>query len=251
MAKPATGSDGQVSVATWLAAFPPETAVLLRQVRKLAKKVAPGATEQAYRGWSMRLRTDRGTASIRGARGHVTVVFSKGVTLRDPQRLLETSSSGQRSMKLRSVAEASGDALRDLLKQELRTGPTRMPYEKGEGKRIFERVRRICLDLPEVTERLSHGTPTFFFRGNKQFAQVWTAHHGDGRYAVWAAAPLGAQRALVASDPERFFVPPYVGHRGWLGMRLDRGVDAKELRGVLDDAYAVVASSSSHTRVGR
>jgi hypothetical protein len=66
-------------------------------------------------------------------------------------------------------------------------------------------------------------------------------HHGDGRFAIWCAAGDGMQQMLVDADPERFFVPPYVGHRGWLGVRLDRGLDWDELAGLVEDAYAEVA----------
>jgi len=103
------------------------------------------------------------------------------------------------------------------------------------------RIRGICLGLPETTERLSHGAPTFFVRGKRAFLMVLTNHHGDGRFAVWCAAPEGMQQLLVEADPERFFVPPYVGHRGWLGLRLDRGLDWDELAGIAEDAYAEVA----------
>ena len=110
-----------------------------------------------------------------------------------------------------------------------------------ERKRTVERIRRICLALPEVSERLSHGAPTFFVRGKRAFVMVLTNHHGDGRFAIWCAAPDGLQRMLVEADPERFFVPPYVGHRGWLGVRLDRGLDWDELTGIVEDAFVEVA----------
>lgn len=110
-----------------------------------------------------------------------------------------------------------------------------------ERARILDRLRRICLALPETSERLSHGEPTFFVRGKRSFASVWQDHHGDGRYALICAAPAGLQAMLVEADPERFFVPAYVGHRGWLGLRLDRGLDWGELTGILEDAYAEVA----------
>ena len=70
---------------------------------------------------------------------------------------------------------------------------------------------------------------------------VLTNHHGDGRFAIWCAAAPEMQQMLVEADPERFFRPPYVGHRGWLGMRLDRGVDWDELAGIVEDAYAEIA----------
>ena len=110
-----------------------------------------------------------------------------------------------------------------------------------ERKRTLERIRRICLALPEVSERLSHGAPTFFVRGKRAFVMVLTNHHGDGRFAIWCAAPDGLQAMLVEADQERFFVPPYVGHRGWLGVRLDRALDWDELTGIVEDAFADVA----------
>lgn len=108
-------------------------------------------------------------------------------------------------------------------------------------EKVLERIRAICLALPETSERLSHGAPTFFVRGKRAFLMVLTNHHGDGRFAIWCAAPDGMQRMLVEANPERFFVPPYVGHRGWLGVRLDRGVHDDELAGIVEDAYAEVA----------
>jgi hypothetical protein len=108
-------------------------------------------------------------------------------------------------------------------------------------ERTLARIREICLALPETSERLSHGQPTFFVRGKKSFVMVLNDHHGDGRFAIWCAAGEGIQRTLVDADPERFFVPPYVGHRGWLGFRLDRELDWEELAGILEDAYVEVA----------
>ena len=108
-------------------------------------------------------------------------------------------------------------------------------------KRILEAVREICLGLPETSERPSHGAPTFFIRDKRSFATVWDSHHGDGRFALICAAPAGMQAALVEADPDRFYVPPYVGHRGWIGVRLDRGFDRDEVAGIVEDAYAEVA----------
>jgi len=107
--------------------------------------------------------------------------------------------------------------------------------------RALELIRGVCLTLPETSERLSHGAPTFFVRDKRAFLMVLTDHHGDGRFAIWCAAGEGVQQLLVEADPQRFFVPPYVGHRGWLGVRLDRGLDPDELAGIVEDAYAEVA----------
>ncbi len=108
-------------------------------------------------------------------------------------------------------------------------------------ERTLARIRDVSLALPETSERLSHGAPTFFVRGKRAFLMVLTNHHGDGRFAIWCAAPEGMQRVLVDAEPERFFVPPYVGHRGWLGVRLDRGLEWDEIAGIAEDAFAEVA----------
>ena len=108
-------------------------------------------------------------------------------------------------------------------------------------ERVLGRLRALCLELPEVEERPSHGAPTFFVRGKRPFVMVLTNHHGDGRFAIWCAAGEGVQTMLVDADPGRFFVPPYVGHRGWLGVRLDRGLDWEELAGIVEDAFAEIA----------
>jgi len=117
-----------------------------------------------------------------------------------------------------------------------------------DEERVLARLREICLALPETSERLSHGAPTFFVRGKRSFMMVMTDHHGDGRFALWCAAPEGMQQMLVEADPERFFVPPYVGHRGWLGVRLDRGLHWDEISGTVEDAYAEVAPPKLEAR---
>ncbi len=104
----------------------------------------------------------------------------------------------------------------------------------------LDHLRRLCLALPETTERLSHGEPTWFVRGKKTFVTFAGLHHDD-RVAFWCAAPPGAQELLVDSDPEHYFRPPYVGHRGWLGVHLDVPVDWGVIADVVDDAYRAVA----------
>jgi hypothetical protein len=106
---------------------------------------------------------------------------------------------------------------------------------------VLDRVRRICLALPQATERLSHGAPTFFVQGRKTFVMFHDDHHGDGRLALWCAAAPGVQAGLVDEEPDRFFVPPYVGHRGWVGVRLDRDLDWDEIAGIAEEAYRHVA----------
>ncbi|HVJ96269.1 MAG TPA: MmcQ/YjbR family DNA-binding protein [Acidimicrobiia bacterium] len=110
-----------------------------------------------------------------------------------------------------------------------------------KSRQPLDEVRKLCLALPEVEERLSHGAPTWFVRGKKTVATVWDNHHDDGRLGLICAAPPGVQQQLVDEEPERFYVPPYVGGRGWIGVRLDRKPDWNEIAEILDDAYRCVA----------
>jgi hypothetical protein len=89
----------------------------------------------------------------------------------------------------------------------------------------IERVRRICTRLPETTERISHGEPTFFVH-NKVFVMFANNHHDDGRIAVWLPVPPAFQEGFIEESPQVFFKPPYVGTRGWIGIQLDRVSDA-------------------------
>jgi len=102
-------------------------------------------------------------------------------------------------------------------------------------------VRFACLALPEVTEKLSHGAPAFFVR--KQFLMLWPNGHHDHHFPhLWFAAPPGVQADLAATEPDRFFRPPYVGGRDWVGCRLDEPVDDDdELAAICEDAYRAVA----------
>lgn len=124
-----------------------------------------------------------------------------------------------------------------------------MGYSEHDVEVALGHVRRICLALPEVTERLSHGSPTFFVRGKKTFVSFLDDHHGDERLALWCAAPPGVQSILVEEEPDRFFVPAYVGHRGWLGVRLDVSPDWDEVAQICEDAYRQVAPKTLVARI--
>lgn len=104
----------------------------------------------------------------------------------------------------------------------------------------IDTLRRLCLAFPETSERLSHGEPTWFVCDKRVFV-MYADHHHDDRLACWCAASPVAQRALMAAHPERYFMPPYVGHRGWLGARLDVAVDWDEIADLVAEAYRLVA----------
>lgn len=107
------------------------------------------------------------------------------------------------------------------------------------SEKHLERVRRICAALPETTERLSHGEPTFFVR-KRVFAMFANNHHNDGRIAVWLPAPPGFQEMLIQAAPEKYFRPPYVGVRGWIGIELDN-VGDEDLAFHIRDGWRLVA----------
>ncbi len=113
----------------------------------------------------------------------------------------------------------------------------------GSAKQI-ERVRRICTALPGCTEKLSHGEPTFFVR-KKVFAMFSNNHHNDGHVAVWIPAPAGVQATLVRLAPQKFYRPPYVGVKGWIGIEL-AAIDDGELESYLREAWKLIAPKRLH-----
>jgi hypothetical protein len=107
----------------------------------------------------------------------------------------------------------------------------------------LQRLREICLALPEAREEPGRVSVISIFKvREKAFVRHLDNHHGDGRLAIWCKAPPGEQAVLVASDPTRFFVPPYVGPKGWIGLRLDVGeVDWAELAEIVEESYRMTA----------
>lgn len=112
-------------------------------------------------------------------------------------------------------------------------------------ERPLDRIRKLCLELPGTSEKISHGMPTFF-AGKKTFVNWVDNHHNDGIVGIWCAAPAGVQEALIDEEPDRFFRPPYVGFRGWLGVRFDQmkagDIDWEETANIVLDAYRCVAT---------
>ena len=108
-------------------------------------------------------------------------------------------------------------------------------------RNALKRVRDICLALPEASEKEAWGRPTFRIRGKKMFAMYMDNHHDDGRLALWVNAPPGEQDLLIEADPHGFFVPPYMGPSGWVGLRLDREVDWDEVADLVLESYRMAA----------
>ena len=106
----------------------------------------------------------------------------------------------------------------------------------------LDRLRSICATLPEVSERVSHGSPSFFVREKRSLCTFHEpGKHGEPSMSIWAPAPPGVQEQLVDDEPERFYRPPYVGLRGWIGVRLDHDPDWGEIEAIVRDSYRLVA----------
>lgn len=116
------------------------------------------------------------------------------------------------------------------------------------GRTISDAVRELCLALPEAEEKPSRGSPDFRV-GGKTFATYVINHHGDGHVALWLNAPDGAQAFYTENEPEHYFVPPYVGPRGWLGVHLDRGLRWTTIADRVREAYEKLAPESLKARL--
>ncbi len=114
------------------------------------------------------------------------------------------------------------------------------------SEKQLERVRRICTALPETTEKLSHGEPTFFVN-KKVFVMFANNHHNDGHIAVWLPVPPGLQTALIESDSGTYFKPPYVGPRGWVGIELNR-ISDQDLTFHIETAWELIAPKRLDSR---
>ena len=118
-------------------------------------------------------------------------------------------------------------------KIDLRPAPVK---PAGDPDKVLALLRKVCLSLPDTEEKIAWGESTFRVHG-KLFAMFSNNHHGDGRIAVWCNAPPGAQQDLVAADPKHFFVPPYVGVGGWIGINLNTKLPNGALAALLEQAY--------------
>jgi hypothetical protein len=110
-------------------------------------------------------------------------------------------------------------------------------------------IQQLCLAFPQTEELTSHGMPNYRVRGGKVFATYAVNHHGDRRIALWLNTPEGMQDAYVHAEPEHFFVPPYVGPSGWLGVRLDVGLAWKRLAPIVRAAYEKVAPAELQSQL--
>ncbi len=151
--------------------------------------------------------------------------------------------AARKAARKKTARKAKKKASRKAAKKAARktTSPAAMVrILSPTAERALAKLRKIIEAWPETDERISHGSPTWW-GGKKTFATIADNHHGDGRIAIWAKASFELQSDLVEADPDIFFVPPYVGPSGWVGIRVDRKVDWKMIEGVLEQGYRSVA----------
>ena len=134
------------------------------------------------------------------------------------------------------------------MNRAIRLKAVNMAKARPKASEILKRVREICLSLPETMEKEAWSAPTFRVK-KKMFAMFVNNHHGDERVALWLDAPPGDQELLVAADPVRFFVPPYQGPFGWIGVRVDLDPDWDEVRELVVDAWRTSAPTTLLARL--
>ena len=215
-------------------------------------RIGPRALEIGY--WLRAGETGRGVATAAaGALTAAALASGAGVEIHCDEANTASAAVARRlGYRLDRIEDDHISAPADVGRSMIWVAPprdTRTVYSEATAATALREVRRICLALPEVVERASHGSPAFFVRGKKTIVSFVDDHHGDGRLAIWCAAPPGVQAQLVEQEPDRFFRPPYVGHRGWLGVQLDRDPDWDEVAAICADAYRQVAPKSLIARL--
>ena len=132
-----------------------------------------------------------------------------------------------------------------MTKRQRSRPQTRKTPGKDDGTQI-KRLRRVCLSIPGVMEKISHGEPTFF-TPKRVFAMFANNHHNDGHIAAWLPAGPGVQEALIEEAPEIYFRPPYVGGGGWVGVELSK-VDDDQLGALIREAFRLIAAKEGGAR---
>ena len=195
--------------------------------------------------WSKGYAVESAVAVMKYARE--TLKLTRILAITSPDNAASAKLLGKIGLRFERMIKLSDDDdevklfRRGLITRLKRVSKQREP---NQGKKHVERVRRICLALPEAWEKLSHGEPTFFVK-KKVFAMCSINHHNDGHIAVVCPAPLGVQQALIESAPKKYYRPPYVGGAGWIGVELPR-VSDKELKMHLREAWRLIAPAKLH-----
>jgi hypothetical protein len=187
----------------------------------------------------VRLRAGRNGHRVAGKVNGVA--FESAVVARSKKfwLLIDDDVREQAKLEIGSVAKIAMRPINTAIKDVIKPA--------GDGDAALELVRSICRSLPDTVEKVAWNAPTFRVHG-RQFAMFLNNHHGDGKIALWCAAPPGVQQDLVAADPKHFYVPPYVGAGGWVGMRLDTKLRKGAIAAIIEQAYRMIAEKKKASK---
>jgi uncharacterized protein YdhG (YjbR/CyaY superfamily) len=225
-----------LSVDEYLASKPANVRAVLERVRNAIRKALPGAEETISYQIPVYKIDSVPVLFFAGWKEHYSLYPASDALVAAFQKELADYELSKGTIRfplndpvpLRLVQRIAKFRARQLSAREKTKGGRR---KKGSRENQLERVRRICATMPSVSEKLSHGAPTFFVRKDKGvFTMLADNHHADGHLAVWLPVPAGMQSALIGDAPETYFKPPYVGVSGWVGIELNR---------ISDDALAI------------
>ena len=208
----------------------PAVQQLTEESRRLVLSIHPEAHQEIETSWGgyLLFKQVAGAGNtvcwVSPNKKHVSLGFSMGSELSDPEGLLQGKGKRQRHVKIKRSEELNHPALRALLEQAWASQP-----EAETLKEALEQIRTICLELPGAQEKLSHGHPTFFTR-KKSFAVY-------GIYSPSVAFRPDPLQLLALAEDDRFFPTPYLAHQGWLSLRLDGNTDWSLVRKLLQASY--------------
>jgi uncharacterized protein YdhG (YjbR/CyaY superfamily) len=213
------------SVSEYIASKPNETRVALERVRRPIRKAVPAAKEGLS--YQMPVYTLNGVPVLyfAGWKAHYSLYPASDARVAAFTRELALYQRSKGTIRMPLSKPVPVNLIERIARfrvDQLTTREKKGGRRKGRDAQL-ERVRRMCATLPSVSEKLSHGTPSFFVEKDKGvFAMFADHHHEDGRLALWLPVPDGLQSLLIEDAPATYFKPPYVGSSGWVGIELDQ-----------------------------
>ena len=207
----------------YIASKPKEARVALERVRKAIRKAVPAAEEGLS--YQMPVYTLNGVPVVyfAGWKAHYSIYPASDALVAAFKRELAPYGRSKGTIRIPLSEPVPVKLIERIARFRAKQLTTRKGGRKNRREKHLERVRRICSTLPSVSEKLSHGTPTFFVEKDKGvFAMFADNHHEDGRLALWVPVSEGLQPLLIEDAPSTYFKPPYVGSSGWVGITLDQ-----------------------------
>jgi uncharacterized protein YdhG (YjbR/CyaY superfamily) len=242
------------SVSDYIAAKPKETRVALERVRRAIRKAVPAAKEGLS--YQIPTYTLNGVPVLyfAGWKAHYSLYPASDALVAAFKRELSSYKRSKGTIRLPLDEPVPVTLIERIAKFRAKQITARDAGKRGRTKgreAQLQRVRRMAAKLPSVSEKLSHGTPTFFVEKDKGvFAMFADNHHEDGHLALWVPVPDGLQPLLIEDAPKTYFKPPYVGSSGWVGIELDQIPD-DALQIHMREAWQLVARKRKTPRSGR